>query len=322
MRRASGKVLLAAVITFFGGLNTAQAADTNTYGATIAIGDIGKVKDSHTIVLRVVTPDDAKPPLLLHRASYNIYADATWRARNVLGAVQIARETGVFSYTATNASEAALDGAPTANDLQLPEKEREAYGAVAAELGLSAQTAAASIERVKYFFATGYQYAPYQKDAAIAGSPMVDFLHRAKAGHCEYFASATVLLLRAGGIPARYATGFAVNEISERQITHMSTYIVRQRHAHAWVRAYVNGAWRDIDTTPPSWIAAEAQGNVWWMGVADLWSWWRFCAWQAWGDGAAQWITGAGIIVLVFAAWLARGLFRRRRTKKNINEII
>ena len=39
-------------------------------------------------------------------------------------------------------------------------------------------------------------------------SPIEDFLLRNRRGHCEYFASAMILLLRAEGIPARLVTGF------------------------------------------------------------------------------------------------------------------
>ena len=47
-----------------------------------------------------------------------------------------------------------------------------------------------------------------------------------------------MLLLRAGGIPARYATDFVAAEKSERE----NAWLVRMRHVHAWARAYVNGA--------------------------------------------------------------------------------
>ena len=72
---------------------------------------------------------------------------------------------------------------------------------------------------------------------------------RSRAGHCEYFATATVLLLREAGIPARYATGFSVQDFSRME----NRSVVRERHAHAWVLAFVNGAWRDLDTTPSNW---------------------------------------------------------------------
>src|SRR5262249_60568993 len=37
--------------------------------------------------------------------------------------------------------------------------------------------------------------------------PVAEFLLRKKAGYCEYFASAAVVLLRAQGIPVRYGKG-------------------------------------------------------------------------------------------------------------------
>jgi transglutaminase-like putative cysteine protease len=49
-------------------------------------------------------------------------------------------------------------------------------------------------------------------------TPLARFLLRTRSGHCEYFATATVLLLRQLGIPARYAVGYAVHEASGRQI--------------------------------------------------------------------------------------------------------
>ena len=238
--------------------------------------------------------------------------------RNTLGAVQIVREPGYFSYVAAYAGEHALEGPPTAEDTRVPQKEREAFQAVATELGLTPARGDDAVTHVKQFFANGYRYATFQKDAPLMGSPMVDFLHRSKSGHCEYFATATALLLRAGGIPARYATGFAIAEKSE----HENAYLVRTRHAHAWVRAYVNGAWIDIDTTPPSWFSIEAEDSgAWakaWSSVSDLWSWLHFRASQAWANSdERKLLTGALIVVFPFALWLAWRLYRSRNTRKN-----
>ena len=67
-------------------------------------------------------------------------------------------------------------------------------------------------------------------------------------GHCEYFATATTLALRQLGIPARYNTGFLVNEFDSSE----NLYWVRARDAHAW-SSYWNGkAWITLDSTPSS----------------------------------------------------------------------
>jgi transglutaminase-like putative cysteine protease len=82
-----------------------------------------------------------------------------------------------------------------------------------------------------------------------ADNPIEDFLFRYQSGHCEYFATAMILMLRSVGIPARLATGFLGNEFNPLE----DYYIVRQSNAHAWVEAYLPGSgWTTIDPTPPA----------------------------------------------------------------------
>ncbi len=91
-----------------------------------------------------------------------------------------------------------------------------------------------------------YKYSLDQSidDASI--DPVEDFLFNRKAGHCEYFASALVLMLRSRGIPARLVTGFKGGEVHSDSSLH-----VQQRFAHAWVEAWVDtNAWITLDGTP------------------------------------------------------------------------
>ena len=105
--------------------------------------------------------------------------------------------------------------------------------------------------------------------------PVEDFLFNLKRGHCEYFASSMVVLLREVNVPARLVNGFKVSEwnpISE-------TYIVRQQHAHSWVEAYLRPyGWRTFDptaasrdaATPAPMFARRIGGNIYdW--VDSLW---------------------------------------------------
>ena len=248
--------------------------------------------------------------------------DAIEAQRNVLGAVQITREPGYFAYDAeyggAQAAAEAVEGPPTNADTTLSLKEREAFTALATELGLSPKRGDEAMAQVQQFFASGYRYSTYQKDALFTGSPIVDFLHRSKSGHCEYFATATVLLLRAGGIPARYATGFVAAEKSERE----NAWLVRTRHAHAWARAYVNGAWVDVDTTPASWLDIEtAESAGVWSAITDWWSWAHFRASQAWANSNdQQMLIAALVVVLPFALWLLWRLVRSRRRPEKIQQ--
>lgn len=229
--------------------------------------------------------------------------------RNALGAVQIERDPGFFSYVAAFAPERALDGPPVAEDLRVSRAERETFAQAAAELGLAGMPATAVLERARRHFHDNFQYATYQAKPADHPSPVVDFMRRTRAGHCEYFATATVLLLRSAGVPARYATGFAVQEYSALE----NAWLVRQRHAHAWARAHVDGAWIDVDTTPPVWFAVEADAAPAWSAVADLWSWLRFRAARAWARSGDYLVPTAAVIMSPFALWLAWRLYRSRR---------
>lgn len=74
--------------------------------------------------------------------------------------------------------------------------------------------------------------------------PVIWFLFDMKQGYCNYYATAEVLLLRTLGIPARIAVGYAPGDYDK------DTYVVRQKHAHAWPEVYFNGVgWVEFEPT-------------------------------------------------------------------------
>lgn len=80
------------------------------------------------------------------------------------------------------------------------------------------------------------------------------FLNTANRGYCVHFSSATVLLLRSAGIPARYVTGYAVEPVAGQWVE------VTQDTAHAWVEYYISGVgWLPLDPTPAAY-REEASG--------------------------------------------------------------
>jgi hypothetical protein len=78
-------------------------------------------------------------------------------------------------------------------------------------------------------------------------TPLDHFLFTRKKGHCEYFASAMVMLLRLSGVPARLVNGFIGLEWND-----LGEYmVVRQHHAHSWVEAFLpEKGWVIYDPTP------------------------------------------------------------------------
>ncbi len=76
--------------------------------------------------------------------------------------------------------------------------------------------------------------------------PVDWFLFDLKEGFCNYYATAEVVLLRAMGIPARLAVGYAEGEPVEAE----NTYVVRQRDSHAWPEVYFPGiGWVEFEPT-------------------------------------------------------------------------
>jgi len=115
--------------------------------------------------------------------------------------------------------------------------------------------------------------------------PVEDFLFRTKAGHCEYFAAAMAVLLRCLDIPARVVTGFSGGDWND----YGQFYIVRQRHAHAWVEVKVPSVndWVTFDPTPAS-LSSPTLGYGWLAGVSNRFAYLRL--W--WNNNVVNFSTG------------------------------
>jgi transglutaminase-like putative cysteine protease len=132
--------------------------------------------------------------------------------------------------------------------LQLPERLDPRIGPLATKIILDANAnnrydAAKAIES---YLQREYAYSLDMK--ASGPDPVADFLFNVKAGHCEYFASAMVLLLRTHGIASRIVNGFTAGEYNDAA----DAYTVRQFNAHSWVEVYFpdTGSWVTFDPTP------------------------------------------------------------------------
>ncbi len=101
------------------------------------------------------------------------------------------------------------------------------------------------VKRVINYFSKGYSYT--LKLEKYEGDPLDYFLFVSKKGNCEYYASATALLLRVMGVPARVVGGYKGALWNQ----YGGYHIITNSMAHVWVEAYVNGEWIRVDTTPP-----------------------------------------------------------------------
>jgi len=188
--------------------------------------------------------------------------------KNALGTV-LETGPGVVVFDAFYGPGATLDSPPAGVDTNLPPKEVSALETVVGELGLAGQPLDQAMSAIQTGFQTRFAYSLWDERNLVTGTnetALSHFLLKTRHGHCEYFATATVLLLRQLGFPARYAVGYAVHEPSG------SGYVVRQRDAHAWCLVWRNGVWEDFDTTPASWVATEANRASPFQFLSDFFS--------------------------------------------------
>lgn len=236
---------------------------------------------------------------------------ATSVSHTGLGLVQAAVEGDWIQYGAEFGGEIAHYDAPGEEDSRLPPAESAVFGGIAAELGLAQLPPEQAARRVLQHLAS-FSYSLWRDAPPPAGvTPLADFMTRTKSGHCEYFAAAAAILLRAAGVPARYATGYAVMEYSALE----GAYVVRARHAHAWTRAYLGGRWVDLDPTPPDWFGEESSRLApAWERVLDFFRWaaYRWSQREALQAGDAWW----GVLALLVAV-LAWRLLRGKRVVRS-----
>jgi hypothetical protein len=351
----------------FDWLDQRWRAQADPYRTRTAIGDIGVLKGSDRILMRVAA--EGKPPPLLRSASYPHYGVGTWSAaapalrfgsltstgevwpitegagprvhlstwlddgsallalplgayrleglnvgrveRNALGTVRVVEGPESLSFSVRVDPEARTDAAPDSADLKIAPANLPVLEAVSREIGLVGGDPARTVKAIEDFFHSRFAYSLDLDNGRGSGRSLKQFLLEDRRGHCEYFATATVLLLRHAGVPARYATGFSVQEFSELE----QQYVVRARHAHAWALAWLDGRWQALDTTPADWAQQEDASASPLRPVYDLLSWlyYRFAVWSA-QDGSE---TGppAGLLWLVppLASYLGWRLYRRRR---------
>ena len=120
-----------------------------------------------------------------------------------LGSLRIRGGLPLVIYTAARGSAQQLDEAPEADDLNLTllsAEERAGLQQIADDLGLTGTSAAAASTKLERWFGSTFSYSLYQARRADGQSPLLRFLQETKAGHCEYFATATVLLLMPVGM--------------------------------------------------------------------------------------------------------------------------
>jgi len=239
--------------------------------------------------------------------------------RNGLGVVRSESARPVLDFEMRRTPRMRAGTPPGEHDLDIPEDLHEVTRAIVEDLGLLRMSSEQAVETVHRFFASEFRYTRQLRGLSVAG-----FLESGREGHCEYFATGGAMLLRAAGIPARYHTGFAVQEYDGRS----GSWLLRGIHAHAWNSAWINGSWQEVDFTPSDWLAADRRQLTFWQPLAD---WWErvsmaFLQWRASNElserGRIFAPIGIALAVLYTAVrlWMGRRKRRAEESKTIRNE--
>ncbi len=230
-----------------------------------------------------------------------------------------------------------IPGSLKKNEEWIPDG-RDGIREVCDQWGLRGLSAEKATSIIKERFLKGFTYSLHRRNQRSGKSSAVaEFLtgrdRENRVGHCEYFATAAVLLLREAGIPARYCVGYSAQEQ-----TGTGEWLLRGSHAHAWVRVWHGtvppdeipdgvdpasyGSWQDFDATTPQWFALEGSGaSKWSQRILDWWQNTRedFLVWRTSPGNMRKisWIiiamTSLLFSYLVVRLWLSRT--RRRQAQ-------
>lgn len=192
-----------------------------------------------------------------------------------------------------------------ANWLQLPAAFNPRTLALAAQIAGRHPSPAQRIDAVLRHFREQAFY--YTLQPPLLGQhAMDDFLFSTRAGFCEHYSSAFVVLMRAMGIPSRVVTGYQGGEINNVD----GYLVVRQSDAHAWAEVWMEKrGWVRVDPTAAvapervtrnlgsalpqpafgGWLRLEVGDGNWLSGLQRMQRQWR--QWhEAIGNGWNQWV--------------------------------
>ncbi|MFP5298641.1 MAG: transglutaminaseTgpA domain-containing protein, partial [Actinomycetota bacterium] len=192
--------------------------------------------------------------------------------------------------------------------LQLPDALPQRVKDLAATITRDAPTGYDKVVAIEEYLAENYRYS-LDSPVPPAGRDAVDhFLFDTEVGFCEQFASATAVMLRSLGIPARVVTGYTPGTRN----VFTGYHEVRNSDAHAWVEVWfpIYG-WYEFDPTfdiPPA--EATLAESIPLMSILGFLSE-RF---ESLGSTAKMLLGAFGTAVLVWASAITVHKLRRTRT--------
>ncbi len=192
---------------------------------------------SRPVKLELEYNDQGEADLATIRATPPIRAGEQYDVRSSFNSVSIAAMKNAGSDYPTWVTE---------KYLQLPETITPRTRDLASQLATGKETPYDVAVAVTNYLRQNIEYSE-TIPALPTDQDLVDwFLFDFKQGFCNYYATSEIVLLRAAGIPARLAVGYAQGEPVEGT----NAFVVLQRDSHAWPEVYFPGiGWVEFEPT-------------------------------------------------------------------------
>ena len=115
------------------------------------------------------------------------------------------------------------------------------------------------VEAIESWMSSHVRYTTDIPPLAPGADAVTSFLFGSRQGYCEQISTATVVMLRSLGIPARETVGYVPGSFNP--ITDL--YDVQAKDAHAWVQVWFPGfGWQNFDPTAVVPLANPTPGSV------------------------------------------------------------
>jgi protein-glutamine gamma-glutamyltransferase len=191
--------------------------------------------------------------------------------------------------------------------LQLPDGIPARVGDLARRITARASTDYDKVKAIEQWLADNYLY-DIESPVPEPGRDAVDhFLFDTDVGFCEQFASATAVMLRSLGIPARFVAGYTPG--TRNPFT--GYYEVKNSDAHTWVEVWFpTVGWYEFDPTfaiPPA--NADVSSSIPLVGAIEL----VVSKLSALKGGAA--VVKSAVVLFLVAAVLASGWIAWRKLR-------
>ncbi|HEY6332539.1 MAG TPA: DUF3488 and transglutaminase-like domain-containing protein [Blastocatellia bacterium] len=219
-------------------------------GTLFAAGKLVKIRGPMRALRVVPMSRCVSSPLHGSRIMYSAWSDTRRPSDDELRALSIEAD-----WDMPNVPESLFLQLPGSHD-RVPLDPR--IPKLAREITVGASTEYDKAKAIEAYLKKSYGYTLNLRPTT--GDPLAEFLFETREGHCEFFATAMVVLLRSLHIPARIVNGFQMGEYNDIN----EYYTVRERDAHSWVEAYFPGAhaWIEFDPTPSAGMNDYSHGGL------------------------------------------------------------